>query len=129
MPNIRTYTNFILIKIPISLIILVCVFSIWPIPTTNAQSGITLESHTVISEFPKGIRFNVITSGQSNIIEIKMRFSKGSSNTSSYGYLEFEESTQVNGEYFLRTSTGNTYIPPGTSLTYHFEIQIQMIIF
>ena len=81
-----------------------------------------MESYTVISEFPKGIRFNVITSGQSNIIEIKVRFSKGSSTTSSYGYLEFEESTRVNGEYFLRTNTGNTYIPPGTSLIYHFEI-------
>jgi len=122
MPNIQNYTNCKMIKTTGVLIILISIFCIWPIKAINAQTEITLESYTVISEFPKGIRFNVITRAQTNITEIKIRFTKGSSTTSSYGYLEFKESTDVNGEYFLRTNTGSTYVPPGTPIIYNFEI-------
>ena len=95
------------------------VAGLWPV---QAQSALSLVSHSVTSEFPDGIRFAAEVAGGSEITEVQVRFNRGSSSTSSYGYLEFDGGATVNGEYFMRTNTSDRYIPPGTPITYHFEI-------
>jgi len=76
-----------------------------------------------ISEFPEGIRFQLKTSSDNKIASIAVRFNTGQGTTGSYNYLKFEEEFVVDSELFWRTNTSTRYIPPGTVIRYHFEIE------
>ena len=89
----------------------------------GAEGGITLVSSKVISQFPDGILFQVEASSDQEITDITVRFRRGTSVNTSYDYLDFEKSTTVNGELLFRTDTSSRYMPPGTPITYHFEIE------
>ncbi len=89
----------------------------------EAQGAINLVSSSVTSEFPDGIRYKAEVTSSQEITEIRVRFRKGSSSTSSYNYLEFDKGNSVSGEFFFRTDTAGSYMPPGTPVTYHFEIE------
>ena len=88
-----------------------------------AQEAITLVSANVESEFPEGMRFFVQASGENPIEEISVRFQIGQSDRETYGYMEFEEAALVDSELFWRTNSSSRYIPPGTIITYYFEIR------
>lgn len=80
-------------------------------------------SSSVTSEFPEGIRFKVEASGDNEIASIAVRFKTGTQSRGSYDYLDLERGQIVNSELLWRTNTGARYIPPGTIITYNFEIE------
>ncbi|MCH7746045.1 MAG: hypothetical protein IIC84_08235 [Chloroflexi bacterium] len=80
-------------------------------------------SSSVTSEFPEGIRFKVEASGDNEITSIAVRFKTGTQSRGSYDYLDLERGQIVNSELLWRTNTGARYIPPGTIITYNFEIE------
>jgi hypothetical protein len=85
--------------------------------------AITVVSVSVVSEFPEGIRFRAEVEGEGEITRIAVRFRVGQRTRGAYEYLSFEGGTLVDSELFLRTKTISRYIPPGTIITYSFEIE------
>ena len=99
-------------------------FMLWPLATASADEGsIQVESSSVTSEFPDGMRFKVRATAETEITSVAVRFRIGQQTTGSYDYLAFETGQVVEGELFWRTNTGSRYIPPGTIITYNFEVE------
>ena len=78
--------------------------------------------HEVISEFPNGIRFKVNVESDSVVEEIALRMRVGQQNTGVYEYFDIEPSQTVSAELFWNTSSASKYIPPGTVISYSFEV-------
>ncbi|MDP6715242.1 MAG: peptidase MA family metallohydrolase, partial [SAR202 cluster bacterium] len=90
----------------------------------NAETdAIEVVSVRVSSEFPDGLRFNAQVQGENEIDSIAVRFRIGQETRGSYEYLDFEKAALVDSELFWRTNTSARYIPPGTIITYNFEIE------
>ena len=104
---------------------------------TEEVGDIQVES-SVTSEFPDGIRVKVQASGKSEIKSVAIRFRVGQRSRGVYDYLcpagslraqtglqceDIEPALAVDGELFWRTDTISRYIPPGTIITYNFEIE------
>lgn len=94
----------------------------------------SIKSYSVTSEFPNGFRINVAATGD-NITSVAVRLRIGQQTRGVYDYLcqdkpgqECEknsesEITEVKSELFWRTNSLPRYIPPGTSISYVFEIE------
>lgn len=85
-----------------------------------------LYSHSIKSEFPAGFRIiATASSNKSDIDSIAIRLRIGQQIRGAYDYLETDgkKGLQVTGELFWRTDTASRYIPPGTIITYNFEIE------
>ena len=90
----------------------------------RAEGGdVEVISSSVTSEFPTGMRFKLETTSQNEITSIALRFRIGQSARGIYQDLEFEAEQVVDSELFWRTNTSPRYIPPGTIITYNFEIE------
>ena len=93
-------------------------------PSVRADEGtIRVQSLSVTSEFPEGIRFTVDATSESEITSVAVRFRTGTQARGSYDYLGFDRGTTVSSELFWRTSSAGSYIPPGTMIRYNFEIE------
>ena len=76
------------------------------------------------NHYPQGIRFFVTASSPGGIDEIRVFFKKtGRVTAGAYRALDFEPGDVVNAESILSTGGGLNYIPPGTEITYSFEIR------
>ena len=78
--------------------------------------------HEVISEFPNGMRFKVNVESDSVVEEIALRMRVGQQNTGVYEYFDIEPSQTVSAELFWNTYSASKYIPPGTVISYSFEV-------
>ncbi len=88
------------------------------------DGGIRVLSSQVTSEFPVGIRFRVSLESDNPIDAVSVRFQTGTEPRKSYDYLDLEETAEVvDGELLWRTNTTAKFIPPGTLITYNFEIE------
>ena len=85
-------------------------------------SDIEIESASAKSEFPEGIRFEIVASSPSLINEIAVNFRVGQQISGVYEYLDFESAREVNGTLFWQTNTSAKYVPPGTIIEYSFTI-------
>ena len=97
---------------------------LWANGAAHADEGqIQVVSSGATSEFPEGIRFKLEATGGAEIASIAVRFRQGLRARGAYDYLEYEEGELVDAELFWRTDTLGRYIPPGTILTYSFEVE------
>lgn len=114
-------------KTLVALAVLLAAISLSVAYTPAAQAdgeGIEITSTSVISEFPTGIRFKLEADSDVEIATVAVRFRTGQQARGAYDYLEFEQTGElIDSELFWRTNTGGRYIPPGTILTYNFEIE------
>ena len=75
------------------------------------------------SEFPDGIRFHVSAESPEIIDEVRVFFKKADqSGRSAYRSIEVEPGERVSGDTLLPASGGGDYFPPGTKISYHFEV-------
>lgn len=107
-------------------------FMMWPISSVTADEASTqIRSTNAISEFPNGIRFNLKLDSDDDIVSIALRFTIGTHQTGVFEYMEFTPITgrssgktfSINSQLFWRTNTASRYIPPGTIISYSFEIE------
>ena len=93
--------------------------------SAGAQTPFRLVSSSVTSEFPEGIRFKAKVAGDEKVASLAVRFRIGRASTGSYNYLDAQTATGTLGDFelFWRTNTASRYIPPGTIITYNFEIE------
>jgi hypothetical protein len=89
----------------------------------SANEELRLISSSVISEFPKGIRFTVEIAGPQEIKQVTLRFRASGERVERYDNFPLKPASIISSELLIRTDTADRYIPPGTELEYHFEIQ------
>ena len=99
-------------------------FFIWTAAPTLADEGdIQVIEVGAENQYPNAIRFYVTAGSTDEIEEIRVFFKKtGRGTASAYRPLDFESAHLVSAEAFLQTGRGQDYIPPGTEITYFFEI-------
>ena len=99
------------------------IFFQWQVETVAAMdSDIEIESISAKSEFPEGIRFEIVVSTTKPVNEIAVNFRIGQQVSGVYEYLEFDTGPKVKGVLFWKTNTGAKYIPPGTIVEYSFTV-------
>ena len=99
------------------------IFFQWQVETVEAMgSDIEIESFSAKSEFPEGIRFEIVASSTRPVNEIAVNFRIGQQVSGVYEYLEFDTGPKVKGILFWKTNTGAKYIPPGTIVEYSFTV-------
>ena len=89
---------------------------------TADASDIEIESVSAISEFPEGIRFEIVASSPNPVNEIAVNFRIGQQSSWVYEYLDFDIGPEVEGTLFWKTNTSTKYIPPGTIIEYSFTV-------
>ena len=124
-------------------LVLATILMLWyAAPTQANQVGnsesIKVVSAVITSEFPEGFRINVEVSGENEIASVAVQLRIGRQTRGAYDYLcqrvepiaatewrcnDLEIAQTVDGELFWRTDTPGRYIPPGTVITYSFEIE------
>ena len=94
-----------------------------PVHAQGGQGTITVLEAEAKSEFPDGIRFKVRARSAEEIDDIRVRFRiVGGQPKSAYRVAEFEPGTEVEADAFLKSGGSGGSIPPGTILSYFFEI-------
>ena len=94
----------------------------WVDSVQAQQSDIQILDHSIDTNFPTDVKFYVEATGPEDIVQVRVHLKKfGQTTRRSYLQVDFEPGTSVRGEAELLTS-GNNYVPPGTRLTYHFEV-------
>ena len=89
----------------------------------SADGGnIQVISSSVTSEFPLGVRFKLKAEGDNEIVEVAVRFRIGQQTRGEYNYLDFENGKLIDSELLFRTNTSQRYVPPGSIISYSFEI-------
>ena len=87
------------------------------------DAGIEIVSSSVTSEFPEGFRVRASIRSEAEVKSVAFRFVVGQRDQEAYEYMELEKGAVVDAELFRRTGTSARYIPPGTIVTYSFEIE------
>ena len=91
----------------------------------SAEEGdVKVMEATAESNFPDGIVFRVAAESPGIIDEVRVFFKKADqSGRSAYVSLDFEPGESIEGETLVSTSGAGNYFPPGTKLSYHFEVR------
>ncbi|MYC39115.1 MAG: hypothetical protein F4X66_19730 [Chloroflexi bacterium] len=94
-----------------------------PLLASADEGGVTVSEATAESQFPDGIVFRVAAESPGIIDDVRVFFKKADqSGRSAYRSIEVEPGESVAGETLLPASGGGDYFPPGTKITYHFEV-------
>ena len=99
--------------------------------TVSADGDLpVLESHSITSEFPEGFRIEAsATSEKHDVTGVAIRLKIGQQTTGVYNYLDERRRGRNGGrrqdvfKLFWNTNSGQNYIPPGTIITYNFEVE------
>ncbi|MBM3957113.1 MAG: hypothetical protein FJ313_03580 [Gemmatimonadetes bacterium] len=88
------------------------------------EPSIRLLGASARSELPNGVRFTVEAESTAPITDIRVRFTIGGRRASQYAYLDVTKPyrTETAAGLLLRTDTLDRYIPPGSLISYSFEI-------
>ncbi len=111
-------------RVALSVAACVAALSLSP-PSIAAQQPEPIEiiSSGAVSEFPTGMRFSIEVEGENDISEIAVKLRTGTNRRESYDYMDFESAQVVGAEMFWRTDTRPRYVPPGTIISYYFEVR------
>lgn len=90
-----------------------------------ADAGdIEINVATAESNFPEGIVFRVDAASEGVIDEVRVFIKKADqSGRSSYRSIDVEPGESVSGETLLPSGTGGDFFPPGTKISYYFEVR------
>ena len=80
-------------------------------------------SDSVESNFPDGLVFGAVARGPDPIEHLRVLLRVPGSETLTNGRLNITPGTEVSGEYALNTRTGGQYVPPGTPISYVYELR------
>ncbi len=106
-------------------ILSVTVLSIWmESPASADEGGIRVLEAGAENQYPNAVRFYLTAGSNDEIEEIRVFFKKtGKVTVRTYQTLDFQSDKLVSAEALLQTGRGPNYIPPGTEVSYFFEIR------
>ena len=95
-----------------------------PAALTHAEGEtIAVTSSSVTSEFPEGMRFKASIDSAAKVASVAVRMRIGQRTRGVYEYLQVLDDGPDSFELFWRRNSATTYIPPGTIITYNFEVE------
>ena len=119
-----------LLLFALALTISALMFSRPTAPALADQGDIEVTSVRAESQYPSRINFFVSARSSAKIDEVRVYFRKtGRVTAGAYREVEFQTASigdsgsSITGEATLSTGLGGGYIPPGTEITYSFEIR------
>ena len=122
MTNIKNHFRAILLLLLLSSIFGFVANETFQPGILNAENKIKILDESIKSEFPQGIRYQLQIDSPNPIEEVVVRFRIGQQTIMVYDYMELETAETIHANFFWRTNTASRYIPPGTIITYSFEI-------
>ncbi len=88
------------------------------------EGDIEVNVATAESNFPDGIVFRVDAESEGIIDEVRVFIKKADqSGRSSYRSIDVEPGETVSGETLLPSGSGGDFYPPGTKISYYFEVR------
>ncbi len=88
------------------------------------EGDIEVNVATAESNFPDGIVFRVDAESEGIIDEVRVFIKKADqSGRSSYRSIDVEPGESVSGETLLPSGSGGDFYPPGTKISYYFEVR------
>ena len=114
---------------PISLLIITLLTLGLAVAATSSlaladEGDIEVTEATAESQFPDGILFRIAAESSGIIDEARVFFQKADqSGRSSYRSIDLEPGVMVSGDTVLPTTTRAEYFPPGTKISYYFEVR------
>lgn len=92
-------------------------------PGTLAAAGPTVSDEGVTNRFPDGIEFRVSASGDQRIEKVSLRYTVLPDGTTARAVPDFEPGTRVSTSLTLAGGDADVYLPPGTRIRYHWEVE------
>lgn len=74
------------------------------------------------NNFPDNLTFTLNVESSAEIRDVRFRYTFLPENRSSSGVAQFEPGTRVKATFTIRSGTSQSYIPPGKSLRYSWEV-------
>ena len=102
---------------------LVILLTLLPSTLAADDEDLRIDFQEVVNDFPDGINFRMGVTGPDQVEEIRVFVNAEGSDAVTYGYLDIEPGTEVDGEYYMTIGRGAGHRPPGISVTYSFEIR------
>src|SRR3990170_3141189 len=92
-------------------------------PGTLAATGPTVSDEGVTNRFPDGIEFRVSASGGRPLEKVSLRYTVLPDGTTARAVPDFEPGTRVSTSLTLAGGDNDVYLPPGTRIRYHWEVE------
>ena len=125
-PELQNNSRVHLLRLALIIIVTALVVFILATQNVSAQdpADITIVRSGAESQFPEGMTFFLDVESDVRIDDVRVVFTVGDRGTNTYSYLELEYVSEAltNGEFYHRTNSRDRYIPPGTTITFFFEI-------
>ena len=97
---------------------------VWTALALADEGDIKVIEATAESQFPEGILFKFSAESEGIIDEARLFIKKADqAGRSSYRSIDFEPGERVSGESMLPATGNADYFPPGTKLSYYFEVR------
>jgi hypothetical protein len=90
---------------------------------TLAAAGPTVSDEGVTNRFPDGIEFKVSATGDQPIEKVSLRYTVLPDGTTARAVPDFEPATRVSTSLTLAGGDNDVYLPPGTRIRYHWEVE------
>jgi len=92
-------------------------------PGTLAAAGPSVSDEGVTNRFPDGIEYRVSASGDRPIEKVSLRYTILPDGTTARAVPDFEPGTRVSTSLTLAGGDNDVYLPPGTRIRYHWEVE------
>ncbi|MDO8613940.1 MAG: peptidase MA family metallohydrolase [Dehalococcoidia bacterium] len=92
-------------------------------PSTLAAAGPSVSDEGVTNRFPDGIEFRVSASGDRPIEKVSLRYTVLPDGTTARAVPDFEPGTRVSTSLTLAGGDADVYLPPGTRIRYHWDVE------
>ncbi len=96
---------------------------LWNTDSVEADSESIKLTTTATSEFPEGFRISIEASGERSITAGTIQLQFGRSERTRSRRLAFLQGKKITTEVFWPTGNNFGYVPPGTMITYSFELR------
>ena len=90
----------------------------------EADSPVAHVSIQTMSEeivYPSEIKFRITGTSEADLKNVVLRYTLGNSEVEQYTYMEFSGSSNFSANGLIPTD-GESYVPPGTTITYRYEV-------
>jgi hypothetical protein len=88
-----------------------------------AAAGPSVTDGGVTNRFPDGIEFKVSASGDRPVEKVSLRYTILPDGTTARGVPDFEPGARVSTSFTLAGGDADVYLPPGTRIRYHWEVE------
>src|SRR3990172_1442555 len=92
-------------------------------PGAIAATGPSVTDGGVTNRFPDGIEFRVSASGDRPIEKVSLRYTILPDGTTARAVPDVEPGTRVSTSLTLAGGEADVYLPPGTRIRYHWEVE------